>query len=196
MTCAVCLDDVAVDDALVLPGCGHVMHRACALTAAQYDTRCPVCRRVPDGVVRVSPSERNDVRTRAIDERVLYVTTLTWNDDDDDDDDGDLERAWRRYRTRRRRCLNREPLLRDAYKRLQELERTMQRETTMLEREFQRRCRELWRTDPDVRARVADLTRMRRRELRLHRVVHTELRERIGPAPSEGDGDEHAESAI
>lgn len=47
--CCVCHEPLT-HDVVALPGCGHVLHVACALTNAQYNVRCPMCRRVPDGV--------------------------------------------------------------------------------------------------------------------------------------------------
>lgn len=49
-TCMICMTDI-VDRELVLPNCTHAFHVACALTAIQYDNRCPICR-VPSVVAR------------------------------------------------------------------------------------------------------------------------------------------------
>ena len=47
--CALCLEEIG-SDVCNIPGCGHRVHTSCLLTAAQYDVRCPLCRRVPEGV--------------------------------------------------------------------------------------------------------------------------------------------------
>lgn len=43
--CPVCIEAVAFgENRMCMPQCGHVVHTTCALNAAQYDVRCPVCR--------------------------------------------------------------------------------------------------------------------------------------------------------
>lgn len=57
--CAICLTHVVDRDSeFAMPGCGHVFHKTCILTSAQYNVRCPTCRHLPDGVtVKRPPSE-------------------------------------------------------------------------------------------------------------------------------------------
>ena len=56
--CPVCLDMLADSDTLKLPGCEHVIHVSCALSCAQYDSRCPICRNVT-----VTPRPQDDIFT-------------------------------------------------------------------------------------------------------------------------------------
>jgi hypothetical protein len=44
---------------LNMPGCNHKVHVSCALTAAQYDVRCPVCRTQHESIeVRGEPDRQ------------------------------------------------------------------------------------------------------------------------------------------
>ena len=92
--CPVCQDPLD-HDVLTLPGCGHRLHASCALSAAQYDVRCAVCRvrrrrgRVEQGVVE-RPSLV--IAQRATGEHVVV-----------------LQQVWRQYLARRRRAIRARP---------------------------------------------------------------------------------------
>ena len=62
--CPVCLGEIGdVHDERVMrmPVCGHLIHTACALSAAQYDTRCPMCRSHDPSIVVREDGSRGDV---------------------------------------------------------------------------------------------------------------------------------------
>lgn len=164
--CAVCTE--RVDDAVRLPGCGHRFHLSCVMTFCQYDARCPVCRRVPDGVhpaaspLTVTVEEVVDEIETAIDAR---------------------RRAWQRYRARRRRVLNHHPRLNAMFEELQAVRRHVESESTAAERLYWRKCRQVWKEDRDLADRRGVLTRLRRRERRLERVLTDELRALVGDEP-------------
>ena len=175
--CVICCEG-ACD--VALPGCGHRFHTACILSHAQYDVKCPVCRRTPDGV---------RARAREAD-AVVYVATLDdlpseliagWRRGEEEDD-GERD-EWIRYRTRRRRCLNRDPRLLADFNRLRDLRRSIQERRGTAETRYKLLCRDVWRRDETIRAHIRTIERLRRQERRLERRVHDDLLERIGPEP-------------
>lgn len=149
---------------VTLPGCGHRFHTSCALTFTQYDARCPICRAVPQDVIPRSNATTSLSQTLQdiIDER---------------------QRSWIRYRTRRRRCLNRNPDILKQYDALAQVRRERGHELDKLEHLFRTKCREVWRGDATILQLRRNDARLRRHELRLERRVHYELDRRIGSEP-------------
>ena len=94
MTCAICLSSVKSDEQCVLPDCKHKFHTVCALNFVQYDTRCPICRKAPNGIATKNDSENiaEDLRNRV----------------------QELHLQWRRYAQRRRRYIKTRPEIREA----------------------------------------------------------------------------------
>ena len=176
--CAVCLESIgASSDVARVPGCGHALHVACLINCAQYDPRCPVCRGVGEGVhVRdetTSSSVVLVVHTPA--ERPLYDRPSTSEDDQ--------ARAWRNYAARRRRLLRTRPLLRERVDRLKTLRREMSATFTRTQRAYDARCREVWRSDPEVTSHRAAMTKLQRKHAYLERQILTELQSLLGPQP-------------
>jgi hypothetical protein len=48
LTCPVCLDEITNN--LFIPFCRHVFHNKCITRCLHRDIRCPICRRVIDGI--------------------------------------------------------------------------------------------------------------------------------------------------
>lgn len=179
--CAICMDplDGAPGERplATMPSCPHRFHVACLLNCAQYDARCPVCRSVADGVTL----RRDDA------EAATPLTTVVL---DMEELESHIERAhalsvreWRRYSDRRRRVLRQRPYLAERVTRLREIRVAMDREFDDANRIYDRKCRELWRADPEVKAHRDALVRLRRRERRVHRLLEEELEELIGAEP-------------
>jgi len=89
--CAVCIETLHGDETIaptcLLPGCGHRLHVACALSCSQYDSRCPVCRAVPNGV-----HVRDNSSTRRVSDEIQIIgfardARSVGNEPEDDDDD-------------------------------------------------------------------------------------------------------------
>ena len=68
-------------------------------------------------------------------------------------------------------------------KKIRELRTGQRRAYAEAQRAYDQRCREVWREDRQVRQHRDNATRMRRRELRLERMVASELESLIGPEP-------------
>ena len=164
--CAVCLEGLG-PRALRLPGCGHRLHAACALSNAQYDARCPVCRVVPEGVAERPSAERDGGGAEG---GMLFVPwhemrEWVWGEDEEGDSEAEEEerRAWARYRARRQRALRRDPALAALHERARGLAREAQREGDLAERAHAAACRRAWREDPAVAAHRAARRRLQQR---------------------------------
>lgn len=154
--CAVCTGALeAHEPVLRLPGCNHTFHVSCALNFAQYDCRCPVCRAVPTGVVRRAHQSVED--------------------------HGPTE--WEDYVARRRDVLHRRPELAKLYSDVKRVQGSMIREYVLLQRAYDRGCREVWRGDPEVLARRRVASTLRRKSQRLEDRLAEELVPLLGPEP-------------
>jgi hypothetical protein len=181
--CAVCLEALVPSaTTATMPGCGHRFHTACLLTCAQYDVRCPVCRRVGEGVQPREDKAREDASVTI---RVVRV----WGDDEEGGEgeagEAERERVWRRYAARRRRVLRRHPELAERFARLRELRRDMERVQAEAHRAHRRRCLEAWRADAEVVGLRREFARLRRRERRLEGSLEADLEVHLGPEPSD-----------
>ena len=169
--CAICMDPLANDERdLIMPGCRHRFHVACALNACQYNAHCAVCRQPPAGV---------QVREQEHPRTIFF----SWDLSTEEEADRATPDVWARYRRRRRRCLNQNPSLLRMYDELRAVRTELQREDESATREWERRAREIWRTDSVVRGHLNARGRLRRRERRLERRLCEELRQRIGDEP-------------
>ena len=92
-------------------------------------------------------------------------------------------RTWRRYRNRRRRALNNNPRLTSLFDRLQLLRRDMDVLRQNTQRMYNQRCRDVWRTDPELVEYRRVITRMRRRERYIERSVYNQLHDLVGSEP-------------
>lgn len=154
--CGICMEDL-VEGVCPLPGCEHRFHLSCLLESAQYDVRCPMCRRIPPGVRAKHDRSSLDGVDGMVDGRGVNV---------------DHVRArWRRFVDRRRRLLRRNPALHDAWRRLKQLHSEVNAQAHTTQRLYDDKCREVWRDDPDVTAARQHLSRLRRRQRRLQRTI-------------------------
>lgn len=165
-----------------LPGCGHTFHVACLVNCAQYDARCPVCRQVGDGIaLRAAAAPQPPPPPRPARTEVITI------DLDLDDEVAEVQREWRRYAQRRRRVLRTRPVLSEKVLRLRALRAAFNRACDDTQRMYDRKCREVWRGDAELIAQRGEMTRARRRERRLERIVEEELAQLLGPEPMWGD---------
>lgn len=166
--CSICMDPMEELEQVRLPGCRHLFHVSCMLTAAQYDARCPLCRVLPMGVnVREEGGEETPVQA------VLRLDLSEWT------------RAWRRFTSQRRRVFQRNPSLHEMYRRLRALRVELDAEMNNAQRAFDVRCRDVWRSDVTVLLHRKNVARLRRQEKRLEQRLRAELDPLLGPDPFE-----------
>lgn len=173
--CAVCTDVMSEHDSLCLPGCGHRFHLRCVMNFCRYNTHCPICRQLPEGVEAHQPEPPRVEATvfLSLDDVVQEVDNVI----------DEQRRTWQRYRNRRRRALNSHPHLKTLFERLQLLRRDMTDLHTTTHRLYSQRCREVWRSDVELNERKRTLSRMQRRERRMERSLYDQLRELVGSEP-------------
>tara|TARA_B110001452_G_scaffold231943_1_gene209046 strand:+ start:3191 stop:3715 length:525 start_codon:yes stop_codon:yes gene_type:complete len=150
--CCICLSSGG--PFLALPVCGHRVHVSCGLHWAQCSNvlRCPLCRNEP--FPRVETDEEGDA--------LMSIRR-------------EVSRALRREGALRRRCINTHPQLLERWRRLKTLRRDINTYATAAQRAYERRCREVYRDDPEIRVMRHDLQNMRRRERRLKLSIDVEI---------------------
>ena len=193
--CAICLDPLEAAptaESMAMPGCGHRFHVKCVLNYAQYDIRCPMCRGVGEGV-NPRPARQPTAVTLAVNWNNVEVIDLEHNEEESTEATDPLPPArvlWRRYLDRRRRAIRRCPRLSQQHLALKEVQALMQREHRAASRAYEQRCREVWRSDPEVRPHRDAFARLRRRERRLETQIDTAVEAAVGPPPEFESEDE------
>lgn len=171
--CSICTDAMGPDDSLRLPGCGHRFHTHCVMNFCRYNTHCPICRQLPDGVqAHETPSTLSPV-TLSLEDVLHEVDSVV----------DERRRTWQRYRNRRRRALNNHPHLKTLFDRLQLLRRDIGAVHNDTQRVYNQRCRDVWRTDPELVELKRMLARLQRRERRIERSLYDQLRDLVGSEP-------------
>ena len=164
--CAICLEAVDAQSAS-MPGCHHKFHVKCIINAVQYDTRCPVCRHVGEGVIH---REHEVIATETFVTPSSEMLRSSINN-------------WRRYLDRRRRVFRQRTELSNKMQRLKDLRTNMRSTLQELQKSYEAKCKLIWSSDEDVTRCRKMLNRLRRRELRLARNLAVELEALIGPEP-------------
>jgi hypothetical protein len=162
VTCAICLSQVISGEQCVLPDCKHTFHTVCALNFIQYDTRCPICRKEPNGITK-----KND--TEHIAESIRHHVQ-------------DLHLQWRRYTQRRRRYIKTRPQICEAEMKLKSLNQQINSEMLAAQKLYDQKCKEIWLNDNNILLYKENMRRMRRRQRRLTSLIETAIQD-IGPKP-------------
>lgn len=148
------------------------MHAECALSAAQYDVRCAVCRQVPEGVrerdAAPAPAPAH-ARPEARGPFVLVTETAS----------GSpvvvLHTVWRRYLARRRRAIGRSARAQRAAVELRAHRTEISKLARKMNTYYERLCKGIWRHDPALAEMKKQLTSHRRKERRLERIIEEAL---------------------
>ena len=171
--CSICTDAMGSDDSVRLPGCGHRFHTHCVMNFCRYNTHCPICRRLPNGV------QTHETSTALFPVRFSLEHVVHEVDNVVDE----YRRAWQRYRNRRRRALNNHPHLKTLFDDLQLIRRDIGNAYNNTQRVYNRSCRDVWRTDPKILEMRRDLKRLQRRERRMEQSLYNQLRALVGSEP-------------
>ena len=176
MTCVICLEEMT-DPECRIPDCGHSFHCSCLINFTRYDLRCPVCRRVPSGVSLPQTSshvEEGGNQEGSLEESNLEETRRLLED---------FQSTWRRYSYQRRRFMRTHPEIQKAFDKLKEVRSKMASTTNEVDREYNRICREVWRSDPFIVQKKREMSNMRRRERRLELLLQRGFEREFGPEP-------------
>ena len=162
-TCAICLDDLQENTA-IMPGCNHKFHVRCLINACQYDVRCAVCRSIGDGVVQ----RKNQTESQFIDIEDMHQQIMN---------------QWRRYSRRRRKVFKENPNLHQKYISLKKIRSEMTLLVNKMQKEYDEKCKQIWKHDASILEERKKLANMRRKELRIERCLKSALEDVIGPEP-------------
>lgn len=153
-TCPVCQDDIDdhIDGSLPWPGCGHRIHISCALSLAQYDVKCPICRRVPDNVterVRSTEDHLHDFLAHISSEDVSDLRISV-----ERNDVWLRRRVHRNYMARRRRVLQTHGLV-QLDKQIKQEQRELKSIGDVLNRcwneKLKRAMKDVWKEDAEMK---------------------------------------------
>tara|TARA_Y100000741_G_scaffold283984_1_gene223737 strand:- start:2726 stop:3262 length:537 start_codon:yes stop_codon:yes gene_type:complete len=165
--CPICYEDICEDDnVLCMPICLHKIHTKCGLKAAQYDTRCPICR-----------TKDPDITTRQDDDVVMYANLERLAREHD--------RCIRNYNQKRTRVIKKNSKLgriRDKLK----IERNnyLQKEKE-LEKHWTKIQKETWKTDPEISRLKKERLKCQRKSNLLCRRLEKEIEQEVGPKPDD-----------
>jgi len=168
IVCSICMDAIQNREC-ILPGCNHQFHYTCMLNFAQYDTKCPVCRQLPTGVVvrrRQSEVEDNVVQIDMLREHI-----------------NEAQRTWTRYFRRRSACIRKHPDMRDLNNSIRSLRSQIQVQTRTTQRCFDTKCNTLWKTDDELQVHKKTLNNLERKHRRLKKKLKECLEVHLGPQP-------------
>mgnify|MGYP001971045742 CR=1 FL=1 len=155
--CPVCLAPLS-DPAttMQMPICGHCIHTTCALSAAQYDVRCPVCRTKDPSI-----ESRLERETRIFAQLEEYAARQA--------------RLVRSYKRRRAALTRRHASLKKMRNQVREEKKKFSELNTELDRTWIRVQRDRWRND----ATIEDIKLRRRRQQRRVHAVSRRLKGRL-----------------
>ena len=164
MSCPVCQDVFThQDNVCKMPVCHHTIHVSCALNAAQYDVRCPLCRTSDPSIV--PKDQADDELLQEYEEYAVQTARLIRN-----------------YRQRQYRAIRRSPALtqkrtqlRDAHQKFRDAHADTARETTII-------MRRTWNEHPDLKEKRRTLLHFRRAYMRVQRQFNAALDEAV-PSP-------------
>lgn len=162
--CPICLESLDEQESLAMPQCAHRLHVRCALSAAQYDVRCPVCR-ATDPLVTPKVSD--------FDQTIQQIELLAQ----------EHHAEVRRYRQRRARACCRRPSLRELREQSRVAAREFAQANRTLERAWHAKQRVLWREDAELLALRRERQRALARMTRTQRRLDAQLVPLVGEAP-------------
>ena len=171
--CSICTDAMGSDDSMRLPGCGHRFHTHCVMNFCRFNTHCPICRQLPDGVQSHETSSTLPPVTLSLEDVLHEVDNVV----------EERRRTWQRYRNRRRRALNNHPHLKTLFDRLQLIRREIGDVHNDAQRVYNQRCRHVWRTDVELLEMKRMLNRLKRRERNIECSLNNQLRGLVGSEP-------------
>lgn len=175
--CPICLEaiDTSSKDSLFWPSCNHKVHTLCALNAAQYDVRCPMCRTL---------DEKIKVRDSSLEEG---------GEEDSDDSENFLEtvermileheRNMKNYKSKRYRLIRSDEKMKKLHTKVQESDRILRTFDRDLDREWSSLQKTMWNTNK----KICSLRNHRKTALRrngyFNRRLDAEVEKRIGSPP-------------
>ena len=167
--CPVCLGEIGdVHDERVMrmPVCGHLIHTACALSAAQYDTRCPMCRSHDPSIVVREDGSRGDVNAAFF----VHVESIVSEEDE----------RFRRYQRQRSSAIRRSESLKRLRDRIRAEVRVFRVHERELSQTWYQMQRDAWKNDTTLQALKDKRRKQQRRVTDLNRRLERRVLAYIG----------------
>lgn len=172
MDCAICLEPLNSSNSCNLPGCNHSFHVSCIISNAQYDTKCPMCRRtIPDIREKKIEPASDTVETTSLE--TLY---------------DEYQRKRRRYLTKRRKIIKENNKIKILEKKVKESNKLMKDIEKELDKLWNEKTKVLWSDDNEIKEIKTSLTKHRKKNNRLNNLLKDELNDKIGPIPEFEEG--------
>lgn len=166
--CPICLDaiDENSDTFLKMPICKHSVHTHCALSAAQYDIRCPICR-TSDPQIKTKEDDNIGVFQNL--ELIANEHTRLVNN----------------YKKKKRKIIKKDSKLTKIDEKIKAEKKLCIEKTKELDRKWTNCQKELWKNEPIIN----DLKKERKKKLQkvyyLEKKMANILIDQIGPPPDE-----------
>lgn len=173
--CPICLEDMDIHNAattVLMPVCQHRIHTVCALRAAQYDLKCPVCR-------TCDPSFNSNSASRAAQnsQEVLMFQEL-------EELNQQHSIMIRRYQQKRCRTIRKNKKLMKIRDRLKDERQYFDQTTRELEKLWLAAQKNLWKEDVHINDIKKKRRKLQQRTYALEKKLNQHIENEIGPSPS------------
>ena len=163
--CPICLEAISdTDNVLCMPICMHRVHTKCELKAAQYDSRCPICR-----------TKDPELTTRQDDDVEIYTNLEQLVHEH--------ERSMRQYNQKRCRVIRQNSKLYSLREQLKRERRLMVESDKRLDQTWLRIQRDIWKNNTDLVGLKKERRVHQNRANYLYKKLEAKLEETVGPRP-------------
>jgi len=163
MNCPVCLETLENTNICKMPICNHSIHVSCALNAAQYDIRCPLCRMSDPNII---PKDRYE------NEAIEGLQTFA----------NDAERLVRNWNQRKYRVIQNNPKLRIKRDKMKEARKKWQQFDKETDKLWDNIIQDQWKNNSALQDKKKQLQILRRSYLRKKKQFDDQLFEQA-PRP-------------
>ena len=163
--CPICLDKIEADDnVLCMPLCMHKIHTACELKAAQYDSRCPICR-----------TKDPEITSRQDDDLAMYSNLENLANEHN--------RTVQTYNRKRARIIRKHSRLRGLRNALKKEKEFFNNTDKELEREWIKAQKEIWNNNTEITRLKKKRRQHQQKSNTLCKRLEKELEDKVGPRP-------------
>ena len=169
-SCPICLEPFTENDnTLCMPVCMHKIHTKCELSAAQYDTRCPLCRTTDDDIL-LRPDAENI--THEIYSSIEHLVN-------------EHEEEVVRYKRKRNRTIKKNSRLNTMNEKLKKEKKSFNIKEKELVTEWTSIQKEIWMKHPQIMKLKLERKKIQRKKSALCKKLEQEVEEIVGPKPNE-----------
>ena len=166
-TCPICLEKFESNDNILhMPVCKHRIHTCCELKAAQYDSRCPICR-----------TKDPNLTTRQDDDIAMYTNLENLAEEH--------ANKIRQYNRKRARVINKHSKLTRLKEQLKRERKNFEDKEKELEKLWMKIQRESWNNNPNILKLKYERRKYQRRTNMLCKRLEEQVEEKVGPKPDD-----------